>query len=82
MPFKHIHKRIHVARYTIEEARHKTNGSENFSSSTIAVLEAMSVPINFAQVWYEDILKKLLEQDASQSLVDEQTVAGACKLSR
>ena len=71
MPFKLIPKRIHVARYTIQEARHKANGSENFSSSTIAALEAMTVPIDFAQVRYEDILKKLPVQDASQSLVDE-----------
>ena len=52
MPFKHIPKRIHIARYTIKEARHKANGSENFRSSTIAALEAMAVPIDFAQVRY------------------------------
>ena len=71
MPFKHIPKRIHIARHTVDQARRKANGSENFSSSTIAALEAMEVPIDFAQVRYEDILKKLPEQDASNSLVDE-----------
>ena len=71
MPFKHIPKRIHVARSTIEQARRKANGSENFSSSTVAALEAMEVPIDFAQVRYEDILKKLPEHDASDGLVDE-----------
>ena len=71
MPFKHIPQRVHIARYTIEEFRRKANASENFSSSTIAALEAMSGPIEFAQVRYEDILKKLPEQDASQSLVDD-----------
>ena len=69
MPFKHILKRIHIAQYMINQARRKANGSENFSSSTVAALEAMEVPIDFAQVRY--ILKKLPEQDASNSLVDE-----------
>ena len=31
----------------------------------------MEVPIDFAQVRYEDILKKLPEHDASDGLVDE-----------
>ena len=72
MPFKHIPLRIHKARKTIEEARRKANGSDNFSSSTIAALEAMEVPIDFAQVRYEDILKKLPEHDAADGLKDEQ----------
>ena len=72
MPFKHIPMRIHKARKTIEEARRKANGSDNFSSSTIAALEAMEVPIDFAQVRYEDILKKLPEHDAADGLKDEQ----------
>ena len=71
MPFKHIHKRIHIAKTTFKNARLKANGSENYSSSIIAALEAMSVPTEFSEVQYNNILKKLPEQVASQSLVDE-----------
>ena len=43
-----------------------------FQTTTIAALEAMEVPIEFAEARFADVLKKQPEQSVSRALIDEE----------
>ena len=49
-----------------DQPDHKAVNTACFRTSTIAALEAMEVPIEFAEVRFKDVLKKLAEQTVSQ----------------
>ena len=49
-----------------DQPDHKAVNTTCFRTSTIAALEAMEVPIEFAEVRFKDVLKKLAEQTVSQ----------------
>ena len=71
VPFEHFPKCLNQAK-DLMKTLHNHMECSQLQTSTIAALEFMQVPIQFTRVWFEDVLKKLPEQDAAQALTDDQ----------